>query len=125
MSKVSENMTDLRESPQSEPSPLEESLYRLEQLTRQLRLIGLSAFFLTIAAIGFSFFIAFNLSRVLLSVSSSSSRDTDTYRSMFYFSLFIGGLALGSVMIYESLRRQGDALFEEISDELEWYVQDT
>jgi hypothetical protein len=129
MSEVSEKMPDISDPQQVGYSPLEESLRRLEKLTRSLRIIGLMAFLLTIGCIGLSFFTAFSLSRALntsspSSFSSFSSLDRSTYRLAFSFSLVFGGMALAAVMFHESLRKQGDTLFEEISDELEWHVKD-
>ena len=99
---------------------MEKSLYRLERLTRVLRIVGLFCFSLTVLCVVISFLTLFNLSRVDSQYLSSNFRSY--YRSYFYASLVAGILALILVVFYETLRKQGESLFEEISDELEWHI---
>ncbi len=129
MSEASEKMPGLRESAKIDysPSPLEESLRRLERLTRSLRVLGLLAFLSTVGCIGLSFFAALNSSHSInfLGILVGTLQDKKNYGVAFVVSLFLGGLAFAIVVFHESLRRQGETLFEEISDELEWRVQET
>ena len=109
-------------APADEFRSLAKDLYRLERLTRVLRPLGLLCFTFTITCLILSFYTALNLSRAFKEPYVSSGF-ASYYKSFFYASLLTGGLGLILVMFYEMLRKQGESLFEEISDELEWHVE--
>src|SRR5437868_7151366 len=102
---------DLAERAKSKMT-LQGSLDRLETIGTLLRRVGLLTFIFTCA----------NLISVVLPLSPLPNFEF-SYRAFSLFVLCFSALALTSVVIYESLRKEGESLFEEISDELQWNVR--
>lgn len=113
MPKLSEKMTNPDESGQIRSTSLEESLVRLERLTKNLQVFGLLIFLLTLLNWFYLFTILF--------VSFFARRYSPTI--IFFVPLALYTITLMSIFRYETSRKWGYTLFEEISDELEWYIQ--
>jgi len=91
------------------------ALNLLEHATKRLRLFGLTAFVLTVLSvcillsmIGGGIFLVFRSLTFIVLTSSLVSTS-----------------ALLCLIAYEYERKRGDVLFEEISDELQWYVRES
>lgn len=94
---------------------LEKTLYDLEGISYRLRGYGRMAFVFTILNLGL-----FILSLSLIRFTSFSDLKLITILSL---PVILGCIVIFYLIIYEGLRKQGDTLFEEISDELQWNVQ--
>jgi hypothetical protein len=94
-------------------SGLSDALLRLERVSLSLRKSGRLAFIFTIV----------NLAFAILSLLYGARLDRPTHWSVLAWSLISGMCASALVVMCESWRKQGDALFEEISDELQWNVR--
>ncbi len=97
------------------PYSLRESLFLLDKLTVRLRF--LSIFVFTISLL--------NIASVLATIALMKFRFSllvamNTTVIIMNASLFV--ISLLAIVLYESLRRRGDAVFEEISDEIQWDV---
>lgn len=101
-------------------SPIEKSFYSLNKITNRLSFYSKTILILT--------FINLILSIVFwLQINYYSSRDYSSgnqfgvnFTLFFCYISFL--LVLAALYFYESTRKHGEVLFEEISDELEWYV---
>ncbi|MGC2236757.1 MAG: hypothetical protein WA584_11385 [Pyrinomonadaceae bacterium] len=102
-------------------SPLEKSLESLNQITKKLNLLSSIILVLT-----FSNLIAIALalydSPGYLDKGYSSTYKTSAMILLFFYWIpFL--LVITAIYSYESKRKQGEVLFEEISDELEWHIK--
>lgn len=113
--------TNLKEKETDNLSPIEESLLVLDKFTKWISFVSTLISITTALNLLFSFLIFFK-------VNSSLSIQTDRYDNkplgtlliiLIFFS-FMSFLAL--LYLYDDRRKRGEVLFEEISDELEWYV---
>lgn len=84
------------------------SIRYLSKITRYLRLSGYLIFLIT----------SFNLILVL----SSLSPGIFPFREASMFSLLFTFVCLTLTIYYETLRKRGEAIFEETSDELQWHI---
>lgn len=91
---------------------LERSLDNLSSVTTRIRYLGIISFIVSIAnfivmglVIGRTIFRFYGITTIV------------------FTSVLLGIWALAGIVMYEYLRKKGDVLFEEISDELQWYVQ--
>jgi len=94
---------------------VESSLALLQRITTGPRYSGISISVLTFINVFFVFFFMFKLGFFLFGVNLDNN----------FTALFLGISvlsSLGIIILNENLRRKGDVLFEEISDELHWYV---
>lgn len=99
------------ESINHNPIPqMDEALSRLRRISFGLRSVGWGVFLATLANIAAT---AICLAR------HSASQDLSFWRPLSLWSCLA---AILFVVFYEYSRRQGNVLFEEISDELEWNV---
>lgn len=99
----------------SEGNPLGYSLARLEKISMSLRQYGMLIFLLTLLDILFVVFISLG-TRYLYSYLLRGGPVITVFATLNFL------LALSFIVLYESLRRRGDSIFEEISDELQWNV---
>lgn len=94
---------------------LENSLRRLRKLTTRLRLLSMYVFVITLLNVAATLAMlagARFISYQIMSVGELIAALTAVF--------FLSSLLM--IVIYESLRKSGDALFEEVSDELQWNV---
>lgn len=123
---LSEIKEDSERESEKALSPLEKALYTLGRLSRQLNSASSIVLLITSA----------NLVSTIASIFFSVAVHSDKYDGFradgkvpinvcvfFSWCFFLAILAI--LYAYELKRRQGDVLFEEISDELEWQVEDT
>jgi uncharacterized membrane protein YuzA (DUF378 family) len=86
---------------------LESSLKRLQRMTAKLRFSGIAVAFLTFLNIGLVFFFIFKIGTFLFGDELTAANKTV---------VAIVGLSallcLGVVLVFESLRKRGDVLFE-------------
>ncbi len=96
---------------------LDDVLDSLELQTSRLRRLVPRVLTLTVANILASFVIVLLIAFQIFDVSSSLV--------LLFFWLLLGVLstALIELFRYDQIRREGDAIFEEISDELEWHMK--
>lgn len=99
----------------SEGDPIGYSLTRLERISRTLRLYGMLIFLLTLLDILFVVFISLG-TRYLYTYFLHAGPLITVFATLNF--LFV----LSFIVLYESSRRRGDSIFEEISDELQWNV---
>ena len=100
-------------------SPLEKSLKSLNKITEILNLLSSVILALTF----------FNFAALMMALYHSPSYIGSSARYelpmqivlFFYWIPFL--LVITAIYLYESKRRQGEVLFEEISDELEWHIK--
>ena len=93
-------------------------LYRLDHISLRLRLIGRAVALLSLLNLGSLAFLGlYRSSRIILPISV-------IYGDLMTMLLLATGvgLAFTCLIMFESLKKQGDALFEEISDELQWSI---
>lgn len=107
-----ETPMDLAERAKSKRT-LAQSLERLTRIGALLRWVGLLTFTFTCT----------NLVSVVLPLSPLPNLFELSSRTFSLLVLCSSALALISVVVYESLRKQGDSLFEEVSDELQWNIR--
>ncbi|HEY0459224.1 MAG TPA: hypothetical protein VGC97_08820 [Pyrinomonadaceae bacterium] len=111
-----------------EPNFLEENLKRLSVISSYLRLFGLTIVSFSFLCIGLT---------IILGVGKSIFDNNDYYSSspdilsrmgktqagmVFTFLIIFEILNFLFVVIYDSRLKQGNAIFEEISDELQWNI---
>ncbi|MCF8070682.1 MAG: hypothetical protein K9M96_09380 [Deltaproteobacteria bacterium] len=84
------------------------SLKYLHKITKYLRFVGYLIFLIT----------SINL---ILFLSSLSPR-IFPFKEASLFSIFFTFFCFGVTIYYENLRKRGEAIFEEISDELQWHI---
>lgn len=108
----------------SDTVPIQLSLEELNLITEQMRRKALVIFAFTLFNI---FFPVFIFSNVIYYWTYSAFREdklsellVNTSKVIWIIILFA---TLTTIYLYESSRRKGDVLFEEISDELEWNVK--
>jgi hypothetical protein len=97
------------------PHSLRESLTLLDALTVRLRFLSIFVFTITLL----------NIASVLATIALMKFRFSllvamNTTIIIVNASLFV--ISLLAIVMYESWRRRGDAVFEEISDEIQWNV---
>jgi hypothetical protein len=100
--------------------PVEKSLYSLDKITRILS--SYSRIILVVTFINLILSIIVLLQVNYYSSKNYSSGDSFTVSFTLFFCYISSLLILGALYLYESTRKRGEVLFEEISDELEWYV---
>jgi hypothetical protein len=103
---------DEREHADFDESSLDHALRKLEYLTRILRMTGLYVFTSTVFCLVLSFL-------TILRIAPTMA----IFKIILYLAIGFGGVSLVLVIFYESYRKQGEALFEEISDELQWHIR--
>lgn len=104
-------------------TPIEYNLGLIEHLTKYLRRYAILTFFLTASCLATSFIAMFGSLGLVDSFGSYAASRLAIYGQVYYFSLGLGAASLALIVFYESLKKRGEALFEEISDELEWDVR--
>lgn len=105
-------------------SPIEISLNSLNKITKRLGLFSTLTLIGTLSDLLSCIVIFFKVANY----SSSNYRNIDAqifanFMIFLYVSSFI--VILGALYLYESARRRGEVLFEEISDELEWHIDNS
>lgn len=90
-------------------SKLRDELERLEVIIKSLRIIGL------MCAMGSFFNLCMFLWLFMMRFPMSMG---------FMVNAVILFFVLAGVVYFEILRKRGDAIFEELSDELQWYIRD-
>ncbi len=83
---------------------------RLEHISKALRTTGQLVFILTLTEFAITLGSRFSLSESIVRTTLASS-------------VLLPLLTLGLLGWYDSLKRRGNALYEELSDELQWHVQ--
>jgi hypothetical protein len=96
-------------------NPLQSSLDRLEYISLKLRQFGMFTFLSTLIYILIVLFLTLGIKYTY----SLLIRSGGLFITLATLNLL---LSLSCVVMYESLRRRGDTLFEEISDELQWKI---
>jgi len=99
----------------SAEEPLEDALVRLQRTTERLRLARIFASVLTslnILGVLFMFELVTNMFGFV----------ADSVKSFMVFTGFAALMNLVVIILFENLRKEGDRLFEKISDELHWYL---
>jgi hypothetical protein len=91
---------------------LEQNLALLERVTRRLRYLGILIVILTFTCLLFSALITNGVFYI----------GNDGFYVPIYFLYIPFFSSLLSIIFYETYRKHGDALFEEISDELQWHI---
>jgi hypothetical protein len=92
-----------------EPAYLMDAVYQLERISARLTRIGLAALAGTAA----------NIAVVLLGTLTENEYAAEWYLQV---GAVIVGVVLLAVAAFDTLRKRGDALFQEVSDELQWFV---
>lgn len=112
------------ENVNSKPIPLEISLKELDFITARMRKIALIIFAFTLFNIFFPVFIFSGaLYTLVTKVFTDREYPYGTTNASIVIWIIILFMTLIMIYIYESFRKKGDVLFEEISDELEWNVK--
>lgn len=94
-----------------EPS-LEEALDRLEFLTGVVRRFGLFAFVSMITCVALCLLVILRMGLYQMALQVT-----------FYLAIGLWIATIVSVTLHETNRKQGEAIFEEVSDELQWHVR--
>jgi hypothetical protein len=104
-------------NPEAEQEPfegtadlVERSVAELSHVARRLRLIGQLVLLATVANIGV----------LLWEVGRSTSHGRK--ESLAILSIAMAVATLAGLGVFEALRKRGDAIFQELSDELQWHV---
>ena len=100
-----------------EGGQLDAHLKGLATTTRWLKSIGIFTFLLTIANVGLLVYSLFTLEN-----SVDSSEAAGMLTSNWLYSTVLFGWCIVSVVVFERMRKSGDTLFEEMSDELQWHI---
>ena len=104
---------------------LELTLHQLNIITRFMQIIGLAAVLVTFIGLLLSSSSAFNVFNEFISAPTEFEYGRSlrsTYQFLLTAVIMSVSCAIILVSIYEYLRKKGDVLFEEISDELRWDV---
>jgi hypothetical protein len=103
-----------------EEDALELALWQLRHLTKRLRLISNGVIGITLLHIAYSLF---SMVYVIIAADVSRYSDYQTARPfLIFFEVTILGASLITLLIYDRIIAEGEALYQEISDELEWYI---
>jgi hypothetical protein len=102
------------ESADNDNGELDSGLRQLERISGRLRLLGLIIILLTALNYG-------ALAFTMLGFALHGSASLVTFLLMYAVSSSIAVFI--TIFTYESQRKQGDTLFEEISDELQWHIR--
>ena len=107
---------DVEMGHRSEETTLSEAVRRLYSTTFRLRVLGIAVFAGTVLNLGF-----------LVYVRASERHDDDfltyDYREWVLALALLTGAVLVLAVMHDQVRRAGDTLFEEISDEVQWHRQ--
>jgi hypothetical protein len=87
-----------------------QSMSELRMVTRRLRLLGLVIVLFTVGSV---------LEALILPLFPGYDL---TNRSLALMAASLAVAALALIILYDRTRRRGEALFEEISDEFQWYI---
>lgn len=101
---------------------LSSALSRLELIGSRLRLMGLAVFASTLVNLLIMVVVWFVYLFSRFSIFFTGFR-TDNITLMLFVQVISVACALLFTVLHESRRKQGDTLFEEISDELQWNVR--
>ena len=95
---------------------LEEALFTLRVTVTRLRRFSVWVLFATL--------LNFGLALTVIVIASSVGRHLVTPAAIVLVALPIAGflLSLGALAMYDQTRRSGNALFDELSDEMEWHI---
>jgi hypothetical protein len=103
-----------------EEAALELALRQLRHLTKRLRLISNAVIGITLLHIAYSLF---SMVYVIIAADVSRYSEYQTARPfLIFFEVTILAGSLITLLIYDRLIAEGEALYQEISDELEWYI---
>lgn len=89
---------------------LDETLQKLERINSRLSVYSWCVIALTVA-------------NLLAAITAWLSRHSSEVRFSLFFNCLLGASVLAFAIHYENLRKRGDVLFEEISDELQWNIR--
>lgn len=95
------------------PASVTRSIRQLVQITQQLRILGTAVLLVTLINFGFLLWIIARVARP----GYGDFQDINSLPSII--------LAMGTIValgLFETLRKRGNAIFQELSDELQWHV---
>jgi len=96
---------------------IEVLLEDIHLITIRLRKLGMISFLFTI--ISFAIVLLFSIQTMQRYYYYLFHLPTEFYALFFIFIIFFG---MYTLIIYDRMRKKGDALFEEVSDELQWNI---
>ena len=91
---------------------VERSVAELSHVAHRLRRMGQLILLATVVNIGV----------LIWEVGRSARWDHSSDESLMILSICISAATLASLGLFEALRKRGDAIFQELSDELQWHV---
>lgn len=96
----------------AEYAKLDNEVSHLSFLSRRLRILGLIAFCMSFLNITTAIFIVFFADSLIFRLATT----------VFTLSIIPCMITIAILGIYDQSKRRGDALFEEISDQLQWHI---